>query len=198
MYPIIGIVLRSSKSETNKDIDIVYKDIENAIIKSNGIPIGVVKENIDKYLDICKGFIFQGGDDIEEINLKSIKLLQEKNIPVLGICLGMQEMAVCNNGELYDIDNHLSNILHEVKITKGTLLYDILKKDKILVNTRHKSAVKETKLIISSVSKDYIIESVEDKNCKFFMGLQWHLENLYDIDPNSKKIFDYFINICNN
>ena len=75
---------------------------------------------------------------------------------------------------------------------------EILKKDKILVNSRHKSAIKKTNYRVSSISKDNIIESIEIPNHKFFLGLQWHPENLYDIDPNSKKIFDYFIKICQN
>ena len=99
---------------------------------------------------------------------------------------------------LIDISNHHINSLHEIKIKKDTLLYKILKKDKILVNSRHKSAINKTKYLVSSTSSDNIIESIEDPNHKFFLGLQWHPENLYKIDYNAKKIFDYFIKICSN
>lgn len=198
MYPIIGIITRKSLSETNKKINIIYEDIEKSVIKSKGIPIGIsiTNNNIEKFLNICKGFIFQGGDDIDNDNLNLLKILKEKNIPTLAICLGMQEMAVSNNGILYDVENHLNEYLHEATILKDTLLYKIIKKDKIMVNSRHKSAIKNTSLIISSISKDNVIESIEDKKHPFFLGLEWHPENLYDIDSNSKKIFDYFIKIC--
>lgn len=197
MKPIIGIISREYLSATNKKINTIYNDVINSIIKSGGIPIGIpINKNITNYLNICNGFIFQGGDDINNHNLKTIKILKEKNIPTLGICLGMQEMFYQDN--LIDIPNHHINILHEINIKKDTLLYKILKKEKILVNSRHNFAIKNTNYQVSSISKDNIIESIEIPNHKFFLGLQWHPENLYDIDPNSKKIFDYFIKICKN
>ena len=197
MKPIIGIISRSYHSATNKKINTIYNDIISSIIKSRGIPIGIPhNEDITPYLSICKGFVLQGGDDIDEHNLKTIKILKEKNIPTLGICLGMQEMFYHKN--LIDIPNHQINSLHEIKIIKNTLLYKIIKKDKILVNSRHNSVIEKTKYQISAISQDNIIESIEDQDKKFFLGLQWHPENLYNIDSNSRKIFDYFIKICNN
>ena len=197
MKPIIGIISREYHSATNKKINTIYNDIIFSVIKSKGIPIGIpYNEDITNYLNICNGFILQGGDDINKHNLKTIKILKEENIPTLGICLGMQEMFYKNN--LIDIDNHNINSLHEIKIIKDTLLYKILKKDKILVNSRHKSAIKQTNYKVSSISNNNIIESIEDPNQKFFLGIQWHPENLYKIDSNSRKIFDYFVKICNN
>ena len=197
MKPVIGIISREYKSATNKKINTVYNDITSSVMKSGGIPIGIpCNKDIEEYLNICKGFIFQGGDDIDIHNLETIKILKEKHIPTLGICLGMQEMFYQNN--LIDIPNHHINSLHEIKINKNTLLYKIIKKEKILVNSRHHSSIKNTNYVISSISEDNIIESIEDPNHKFFLGIQWHPENLYDIDPNSKKLFDYFIKICKN
>jgi len=197
MKPIIGIISRDYISATNKKINIVYNDIISSVIKSGGIPIGIpYDEDIIEYLNICNGFILQGGDDINDNNLNTIKILKEKNIPTLGICLGMQEMFYDNN--MIDIPNHHINSLHEINIINNTLLHKIIKKDKILVNSRHQSVIKKTTHTISSTSKDNNIESLEIQNHKFFLGVQWHPENLYDIDPNSKKIFDYFIKICQN
>ena len=197
MKPVIGIISRDYYSETNKKINTIYNDIIYSVIKSKGIPVGIPSyEDITPYLNVCKGFIFQGGDDINKHNLKTIKILKEKNIPTLGICLGMQEMFYNHN--LIDIPNHKNNSLHEIKITKNTLLHKIINKDKILVNSRHQSAIKNTEYLVSSISRDNIIESIEDPNRLFFLGIQWHPENLYKIDSNSRKIFDYFIKICNN
>lgn len=198
MYPIIGIISRKMASSSGKIIDVIYQDIMKSVIKSGGIPIGIPNDNIYPYLNICNGFILQGGDDIDENNLKIIKIIKEKNIPLLGICLGMQEMAYFENGIIYDIPNHKNNTLHEIVIDKSSLLYKILAKEKILVNSRHKSAVSETNLSVSAISSDNVIEAVEDKNHKFFLALQWHPENLYDIDTNARKIFDYFIEVCHN
>lgn len=197
MKPIIGIISRNYRSETNKLINITYTDIISSVLKSGGIPLSIPSNtNIDDYLNICNGFILQGGDDIDSHNLNTIKIIKEKNTPVLGICLGMQEMFYNNN--MTDIKNHHINSLHEIRIKKNTLLYKIIRQEKILVNSRHKSSIKNTNYIVSSISKDNVIESIEDPKQKFFLGLQWHPENLYDIDSNSKKIFDYFIKMCHN
>ena len=99
---------------------------------------------------------------------------------------------------LIDIPNHQINSLHEVDIKPNTHLYKITKKDKILVNSRHKSSLTNTNHIISAISQDNVIESLELSNHKFFLGIQWHPENLYDIDRTSQKLFDYFIKICKN
>ena len=108
----------------------------------------------------------------------------------------MQEMAISNGGILYDINNHQGNNLHEITIDKNSNLYKIIGSNKTMVNSRHKSAVKNTDLTISSISSDGIIESIEDSNSTFFIGLEWHPENLYDSDINSRKIFDNFIKLC--
>ena len=142
MKPIIGIISRTYYSATNKKIDIIYKDIISSVKQSKGIPIGIPhNEDITPYLDICKGFILQGGDDIEEHNLKTIRILKEKNIPTLGICLGMQEMFYHKN--LIDIPDHQINSLHEIKIIKNTLLHKIIKKDIELYIINHYNLSKE-------------------------------------------------------
>ena len=197
MEPIIGIIMRDSLSETKQEITVIYKDIINAIIKSGGKPIGIPNNYFDKYINLCHGFIIQGGDDLEDRDIRIIKELKERNIPLLGICLGMQEMAFLDNGEIYDINNHKKKEMHEITIDKNSLLYQILGCTKTMVNSRHKSAVKNTNLIVSSRSIDNIIESVEDRHKRFYIGLQWHPENMYEYDSNSRKIFDYFIKICN-
>lgn len=192
---IIGIIGRKDKTDSGLLVDIMYNDISKAIRKSGGIPIGIRNNNILDYIDICDGFILQGGSEIDTNNYEVIKEIKKRDKPLLGICLGMQEMAMYHEGIMLDIPNHFKK--HLITIKEDSLLYRIVNKDKIMVNSRHKSAIKKTSIDISSYSiDDYIIESVEDKNCKFFLGVEWHPENMYDSDENSKKIFDYFIDVC--
>ena len=196
MKPIIGIIMRTSKTESDNKVDLVYISIIDAIIKSGGLPIGIPSAYPEKYLNLCQGFILEGGDDITDINLKLLKKLKDKDIPVLGICLGMQEMAYLENGEISDIDNHKIKGTHKVIIDKKSFLYKILNCEELTVNSRHKSAVLKTDLFPSSRSTDGIIESIEDPQKKFYIGLQWHPENLYNCDIFAKRIFDYFIKAC--
>ena len=190
MKPIIGILLRNEDARLY-----LKKELFDSIFKFGGIPIGI-DNNLDDYLKICNGYIIPGGDDYIEIELQNMKKLYNLNKKVLGICLGHQTMGMINNGTIYDINNHksLDKYVHSIIIEKNSLLYKIIGKEKIEVNSRHKSALLNTSFFVSAKSEDGVIEAIEDQKKTFFMGLQWHPESLCDI--NSQKIFTYFINIC--
>jgi len=131
-----------------------------------------------------------------ENDYKLVQYLHENDIPTLGICLGMQSMAMTfNNREEIKIKNHKSfnKYAHNVTIEKDTFLHKIIGQDKILVNSRHNYVVPHTKFKINAISDDGYIEGIEDSQKKFFLGIQWHPESIDDI--NSLKLFKYFIDI---
>lgn len=193
----IGIIGRK-----NKDKITFNQEVINVIYKYNSIPLGIIVDfdnepnvefnKIKKLLDMCDGFILQGGSDYFDIDILITKYLYNKNIPTLGICLGMQIMGITFNGIMDDIDNHknLDKYVHYVDINNNSKLYQIIKKNKILVNSRHKSYILKTNLDISATNE--IIEAIEDKNKKFFIGIQWHPESL--MDENSILLFNSFFN----
>ena len=194
---IIGIVTRKSISEEGNKINIIYDDICKAVINNGGIPIGItLNENYKEALDICDGIIFQGGNDPEDIDYYALKYLYNIDKPVLGICLGMQEMGLLFNGKMTSVDNHKKklNYAHSVKINKTSKLYNILKSDFIKVNSRHKDRLISTDLDIAGISNDGVIEGVEAKEKRFFVGVQWHPENMISYDDKQNNIFKYFIN----
>lgn len=179
------------------------REIVDIIYKYKMTPLGIildfnndVKDEFNKIkplLDLCDGFILQGGDDYYDIDIMITKYLYDINVPTLGICLGMQQMAMAFNGIMNNIDNHqsLDKYVHSVKIVESSKLYDILDKKEIMVNSRHKSYISKTALNISS--KSNVIESIEDKTKLFFIGIQWHPESIFD--ENSEKLFNYFFNV---
>ncbi len=89
--------------------------------------------------------------------------------------------------------------LHEIIIEKESLLYKIIKKEKIMVNSRHIKCTKDAvDLKIVAYSLDNIPEAIEDKNKRFYLGVQFHPESLYKKDKNMNNIFKYFIKECEN
>ena len=194
MKPIIGIVCRKGKSDCGHDTLITYTQIVLSVIKSGGIPVGIYNNNFNDYLNICDGFILQGGDDIDNNNFEIISYVSKKNIPILGICLGMQEMGVYAGGS-FTFSNQLINKDHSISINKDSLLYRIIGFDNITVNSRHKDVLFKTDMFVSAKFNN-TIEAVEDNTKRFFLGVQWHPESTYDSDINSRKIFDYFIKMC--
>lgn len=155
-------------------------------------------DDVVEQLTLCDGIILPGGDDIYPLELDVCKYLYEKDIPLLGICLGMQTMAYAMGGTMGTLPTltHKSKdeYVHKVKIVPNTNLAKLIRKNEIMVNSRHKDYISSCdNLKISAYSEDGIIEAIEDTNKKFFIGLQWHPENLND--ENSNRLFSYFINM---
>ena len=190
MKPIIGIILRKEILPSKNKILYINEEINKKITKSNGIPLGIDIKNINEVINLIDGFIFQGGNEYQEEEKELIRFLYENNIPTLGICLGMQEIVEAFNGDLIKINNH-KNSYHEINIRQNTLIHDIIKKDKIITNSRHEWAVDKTNLSVSASSSDNIIEAIEDKKKDFFIGVEWHPESLENED--SDNLFNYFI-----
>ena len=191
----IGIIGRKNDNKITFNQEII-----NVIYKYNCIPIGIIVDfdndpniefnKIKNIIDLCNGFILQGGSDYYDIDILITKYLYENNIPTLGICLGMQTMAMTFNGTMSEINNHNSKneYVHAIKINENSKLYNIIKKDKIFVNSRHNSYIVNTALDVSATNN--IIEAIEDKNKKFFIGVQWHPESI--MDENSILLFNSF------
>lgn len=199
MKPIIGIITRKSISEENHNINIIYEDIVKCIVNNGGIGIGIVlNDNYKELVDLCDGIIFQGGDDFEKYDMETLKYLYDIDKPVLGICLGMQLMGMLFNGTMIDIENHKKRLdyVHEVKIKRNSKVYNIYKSDIIKVNSRHKSIIKDTNLDVVGISNDGYIEIVEAINKRFFIGVQWHPENMVQYDKKQNNLFKYFIKSC--
>ena len=150
---------------------------------------------VQELIDECDGIILQGGSEMYPIDLEIVKYLYDRDISTLGICLGMQIMGVVINGELSS--NSLISLksnkkyVHSISIKEDSKLYSILNNNKIEVNSRHKDYLIKTDLDIVGYSDDDIIEAIEDKNKKFFVGVEWHPESLND--EYSNKLFNSFV-----
>ncbi len=208
MKPIIGIIMRPDELLSGNEVMCVYEDLRLSIIGSGGIPLGIMPltESLDQFdtdiyklIDMCDGIILQGGDNFYNYDVEILKYIYEKDIPVLGICLGMQLMGSMFGGRLEKITKHKykdKKYVHKVYIDKKSKLYSILESDVISVNSRHISALDNTNLDIVGLSDDNVIEAIEDKSKNFFIGVQWHPESMYSYDILECNLFDYFIDIC--
>lgn len=206
----IGIVLREFVTEVrNTDVPLygIRRDIISFLRKYDvnviGIPLISRKndaeelERVTPIIDMCDGIIFPGGVTCSYLDSDVARYLHEIDKPTFGFCLGMQVMGRAFNGnklEKIEGASHSSKdkYVHKIKINLNSKLYEILGEEEIEVNSRHNYCIKETGLDIVAYSEDGIVEAIEDKSKKFFIGVQWHPESLPD-DENSNKLFDYYI-----
>lgn len=195
---VIGIVLRDDLDNARKMH--INREVCEAISIHGGFPIGIYPkyDNINDIMKLCDGFILQGGTDFTDYDISLLSEIYKQDKPLLGICLGMQTIASFFNGNVQKClgkrHNQTNKYVHNVKIIHNSLLYKILHKDKIMVNSRHNDCVKYTSINISAISDDGVIEAVEIPKRKFFLGVQWHPESLDDI--NSYLLFKTFIDSC--
>lgn len=195
----MNILLLIREESSNNNINNYIRAIE--LYNGNVIKI---KDNIDincllKILKNIDGILLTGGDKVGRLDYFLIKYAIDNNLKLLGICQGMQSMALYGSEDsLVEIGNlshnKYKNYCHYVKLSNSKLK-DILNKDVVEVNSYHKQKVLNSNYFkIVGMSDDGIIEAVESNNNIFQIGLQWHPEKMIDYDNNSKLIFDYFIN----
>jgi len=134
------------------------------------------------------------------------RLARERGIPTLGVCLGVQVMNVAAGGTLIqdiasaidtDID-HASEPSdrhrHDVHIDSSTRLGRILGAQEMNVNSSHHQAIGRVAngLRITAKAPDGIVEGLEDPAHPFYLGVQWHPEDMPDED-SAKAIFGAFV-----
>ncbi len=140
--------------------------------------------------------------------LEMAQLARTADVPLLGICGGMQAMNVAFGGSLYqDIPSQISKPLehrqptpatklsHTVAVTPGSLLRRIVRSVTMRVNSSHHQSVKEVAptLIASAVAPDGVVEAIESPTQRFFLGVQWHPEFLFERHRLHRQLFEAFL-----
>ena len=204
-----------------------------SVVEAGGTPVVIPSYDDDKalvsLLDTLDGIVLSGGADIDpdylgeepldciSINprrdrqeLTLVRLAVERQIPVLGICRGIQVLTAALGGKLYqDIKiqhdrpsiEHSQTIArglpsHEVKLEKDSLLYGFFGKETLAVNSFHHQAVKEVPagFRVTASAPDGIIEGMESTTFRPIMGVQWHPECfLLENDRTMLPIFEWLV-----
>ena len=148
--------------------------------------------------------------DWTELTLTRWALADKK--PVLAVCRGAQLLNVAIGGTLYqdlraehpDALKHdqfptggrrRDALSHEVHIVTGSRLGRLLDTAVLPVNSMHHQGIARLApgLTAVALATDGLIEGVEVDDDRFVVGVQWHPEDLVDVDPRMRRLFDAFI-----
>ena len=206
-----------------------------SVLKAGGTPVVIPphndKEALLTLLNDLDGILFSGGGDINPLLLGEEPLPQlhsvcpkrdepelflaleafHRQIPILGICRGIQVMAAALEGKVYqdiyvqgegaklkhsqDMPRHCTS--HSVSIKEGSLLASIFEgKQTLAVNSFHHQAVSDAgpHMQVSALSPDGIIEAIESTEHKSLLGIQWHPECfILNNDETMMPIFRWFV-----
>ena len=227
--PIIGII---GKVQPQYGEDIWHRidevdEIRYLIIKSGGIAIMLLptentmkfndndikddtiltdeeKEELYRQIDLCDGFVLQGGLYSSNYEIKMAKRIIELDKPLIGICAGFNNIlralgtdVVEDKTKSHDIYD--KNYRHKVSIIRGTRLYSLINKDEYDVNSIHSMIAPKENVEgyarITSLSYDGLVESFELEDKKFVVGIKWHPELMLE-DEFPNKLFEEFISKC--
>lgn len=132
----------------------------------------------------------------------------EIGMPILAICRGIQVLNVALGGTLIqDIpsqvetsichsqkaDRHVA--VHRVSVEAGSRLCDALGTERLDVNSFHHQALKRAAagLRVTAAAPDGTIEGVEGIGEGFLLGVQWHPEEMLDVQEPARKLFSAFV-----
>lgn len=130
--------------------------------------------------------------DLPELMLT--RFAYDRQMPLLGICRGIQTLAIALDGHVVQDMPHTEQLLkhsqdadreeptHSVSIFPQTTLHSIYNADRIYVNSFHHQAidVPGSRLRTSAKAPDGTIEAIESSEHKAVLGVQWHPEWLGD------------------
>jgi putative glutamine amidotransferase len=139
-------------------------------------------------------------------DLTLARAARERGIPTLGICLGVQVMNVAAGGTLIqDISSAIDTDIdhasepsdrhrHNVMIEDGTRLSSILGGRELNVNSSHHQAIRNLGegLRVTAHAPDGIVEGLEDPSHPFYLGVQWHPEDMAG-EKSASALFGAFV-----
>ena len=149
--------------------------------------------------------VFDGRDALE---LELARLAHERDLPMLGICRGIQFLNAALGGTLWQdlpvqcpspVDHHQTGAydkpIHTVRLLPDTPLANLLQREVLPVNSYHHQAVKDLSPILcaAATSEDGLVEAAWMPGKHFILGVQWHPEFAYKTDPASMRLFEAFV-----
>lgn len=224
--PIIGIVAKPCTVQDMWHYMEIVDEIRAVLIKNNALVVGILptekrldfkldeeidpmkltkeeQEDLEQIIDRLDGVVLEGGLVSNLYEEEIAKICINKNIPLLGICSGFNNLVRALGGTVHIDESVFHNqfgakIAHDVNIDKNSKLFKILGQEKVFVNSIHTCIAKEEEIkeykIVAKCPYDNNVEAIELEHKTFVMGIKWHPEFMESMN----QIFKEFVKACHN
>ena len=207
--PVIGITANYTDGDASVR-DRYYRQVVAAGGTPLIIPPVADTDVIGTTLDTIDGLLLTGGGDYNPLwageqpspqlhavnaerdlpELLVTRLAYNRQLPILGICRGMQTLAMALGGHVeqdiagrdrlvkHSQDADRSEPTHTVDIREDSLLHTICHTSRMAVNSFHHQAVDNpgSRFAVAATAPDGVIEAMESTEYKSIIGVQWHPE----------------------
>lgn len=230
--PLIGIVAGQHSTREGVVRLGLPRAYVSALEMAGGVPviIPLVEDTrlADTYLQPLDGLLLAGGGDVDparfgeepipqlgsvdpERDALEIALAEKAlaaDLPVLGICRGIQVLNVAAGGTLYqDLPSQVPHALkhdqsaprwypcHDVRLEPDSMLARLFQAETLRVNSFHHQAVRVVAqpFRVAAKAKDAVIEAMESRAHTFVVGVQWHPECMVERYPVQRLLFTAFV-----
>lgn len=229
MRPLIGL---SCSHDSDKETSLLNLTYSRGVEKAGGLPVVLPlttdKETLSETLSRLDGLLLTGGPDLDPsffgeepwprlgaispdrdtMELHLTKQALSRDMPLFGICRGIQTLNVAAGGSLIqDIPSAVKEPLkhrqeaprwhgsHSVAMVAGSRLAAILGVDSLRVNTFHHQAVQDLAegFAVAAHAPDGVIEAIESTRHRFAIGVQWHPEGMWERHSVQLRLFSALV-----
>lgn len=229
--PLIGITVDNVENSTASGKYESNIDYSRAVVDAGGLPVLMTQdvELAAQYVECCDGIMLTGGYDVrpEEFGIPRhplsccmeperqafelallAALARQPQRPVLGVCLGMQMMAMHAGGRMNQhlpdtltnaVEVHQDNHQHPIVIgiPESVLLAGVQRTDysiETVASSHHQAVIDPGHLRIIATSPDGVIEAIDDPSRAFYLGVQWHPERSDGLF--NRELIKRFVHAC--
>lgn len=214
MSPVIGVSCYGEPAQWgawSTDAVLLHRAYVSALQEVGAavllVPPGATAESAQAIVERVDGLVVAGGPDIDpalygadahsttdqprterdQTELLLYRTARDRHIPVLGICRGMQMMAVASGGSLVqDLPSAGYGLVHRdapgtfndhgATFSESSLAATILGSELVVNSSHHQSVSDPGSLTVTGRAGDGTIEALEDPEAEFVLGVQWHPE----------------------
>ena len=234
--PLIGITVDNVENDIASgryESNVAYS---RGVVAAGGLPV-LLPQEVElaaQYVELCDGLMLTGGDDArtegfgvpphaqsrcieprrQAFEMALLDALAKKpQRPVLGVCLGMQLLALHAGGRMNQhlpdtlvnaIEEHQNNHRHAIVVEiatsalfnspGGVQLSNAIFSSQTVVSSHHQAVEDAGRLRVIATSSDGVIEAIDDPARLFYVGVQWHPERSEGV--LNLDLIGRFVEVC--